>query len=100
MTVTVTTRIDERKLKEIDQLSSGKHMDRATMLRNLIEEGLKKEKKEEIIRLYKDKKISSGKARELLRVDFDEWLEIMKEENLYFDYEKEDLEEDLKGIAG
>jgi len=33
-------------------------------------------------------------------IDFDEWLQIMKEENLYFDYEKEDLDEDLKGIAG
>ncbi len=100
MAVTITTRIDEKRLKEIDQLSSGKHMDRATMLRNLIEEGLKKEKKENIIRLYKEKKISSGKARELLNIDFDEWLKVMKQENLYFDYEKEDLKEDLKGIAG
>ncbi len=100
MAVTVTTRIDEKRLEEIDQLSSGKHMDRATMLRNLIEEGLRKEKRENIVRLYKEKKVSSGKARELLNADFDEWLNIMKEENLYFDYEKEDLKEDLKGIAG
>ena len=50
--------------------------------------------------LYKEKKISSGKARELLNIDFDEWLQIMKEENLYFDYDKDDLKDDLKGIAG
>ena len=100
MAVTVTTRIDEKKLEEIDKLSSGKHMDRATMLRNLIEEGLKKEKKENVIKLYREKKISSGKARELLNIDFDEWLEVMKEENLYLNYEKEDLKEDLKGITG
>lgn len=100
MAVSVTTRIDESRLKEIDQLSAGKHMDRATMLRNLIEEGLKGEKKQNVVKLYREKKISSGKARELLNIDFDEWLQIMKEENLYFDYEKEDLKEDLKGIAG
>jgi predicted HTH domain antitoxin len=100
MAVTVTTRIDENRLKEIDQLSSGKHMDRATMLRNLIEEGLKKEKRENVVKLYRSKKVSSGKARELLNVDFEEWICIMKEENLYFDYEKDDLKEDLKGIAG
>ena len=100
MAVTVTTRIDEDKLKEIDRLSANKYMDRATMLRNLIEEGLKKEKKENVIRLYREKKISSGKARELLDIDLDEWLRIMKENNLYLDYEQEDLEEDLKGITG
>ena len=98
MSVTVTTRIDEKKLKEIDQLSLGKHMDRATMLRNLIEEGLKKEKRENVVKLFREKKISSGKARSLLSIDVDEWLAMMKEENLYFDYDKEDLEEDLKGI--
>jgi len=100
MSVTVTTRIDESRLKEIDKLSSGKHMDRATMLRNLIEEGLKKEKRENIIKLYKEKKVSSGKARKLLNIDFDEWLQIMKEENLYFEYDKDDLDDDLNGIAG
>ena len=51
---------------------------------------------EKIMQLYRERKISSGKARELLNVDFDKWLEIMKKENLYFDYDKKDLKEDLK----
>lgn len=85
--------------KEIDMLSKEKHMDRATMLRNLIVDGLRQEKHRRVVQLYRDEKISMGKAREMLGIDMDEWLKIMKAEKLPLHYDREMLEEDLKGLS-
>ena len=49
MTAVVTTRVPEETLREIDELSSRRHMDRATMLRNLIEEGMVAAKREKVL---------------------------------------------------
>lgn len=99
MAVAVSTRVDEETVKEIDALSKEKHMDRATMLRNLIAEGLKKEQRKRVVELYRQEKISMGKAREILGIDFDEWLKLMKEEKLTIHYDREMWEEDRKGLA-
>ena len=98
MAETVTTRVDKETLEEIDKYSKEKHMDRATMLRNLIVQGLEDEKMEKILEQYKNRKISMQRAAELLKVDLTEMLEIVKREDLHLDYTEEELREDLKGL--
>ena len=98
MAETVTTRVPKETLYEIDKFSKEKHMDRATMLRNLIEQGLEDEKKERILQQYKNRKISLQRAAELLKVDLVEMLELIKKEGLHLDYTEEELREDLKGL--
>jgi len=98
MAETVTTRVPMETLEEIDKYSKEKHMDRATMLRNLIEQGLEDEKKERILQQYKNRKISLQRAAELLKVDLVEMLELIKKEGLHLDYTEEELREDLKGL--
>ena len=98
MAETVTTRVDKGTLEEIDKYSKEKHMDRATMLRNLIVQGLEDEKMEKILEQYKNRKISMQRAAELLKVDLTEMLEIVKREDLHLDYTEEELREDLKGL--
>ena len=98
MAETVTTRVPMETLEEIDKYSKEKHMDRATMLRNLIEQGLEDEKKERILQQYKNRKIGLQRAAELLKVDLVEMLELIKKEGLHLDYTEEELREDLKGL--
>ncbi len=98
MTETVTTRVPKETLQEIDKFSKQKHMDRSTMLRNLIEQGLADEKKEKILQQYKNRKISLQKAAELLNIDLIEMLDLIKRKELHLDYSEEELREDLKGL--
>ena len=98
MTATVSTRIEERILSEIDELSKEKQMDRASLLRNLIVEGLSIEKKKKVLSMYKERKISMAKAAEILNIDIWQMIDIIKEENLYIDYTEEELKDDLKGL--
>ena len=99
MTATISTRIEEKILSEIDELSKEKHMDRASLLRNLIVEGLSIERKKKVLSIYKQKKISLAKAAEMLDVDLWKMIDMLKEEGMYIDYSEEELREDLKGLA-
>ena len=98
MTATVTTRVPEETLREIDELSAGRHMDRATMLRNLIEEGMVAAKREKVLAQYKARRVSLQKAAELLGIHLIDMVELIQREGLYLDYSEEELREDLKGL--
>lgn len=93
-----TTRLDGKILKEIDLLSKEKQMDRATFLRNLILEALRIEKKKNVLRLYKERKISLEKASSMLETDIVQTIDILREEGMYLDYSIEELKEDMKGL--
>ena len=99
MTATLTTRVEEKLLKEIDQYSKENQMDRASFLRNLIVEGLAMEKEKKVLKMYKNRKISLAKAAEMLEIDLWHAIDIIKREKMYLDYSEEELKEDLKGLA-
>jgi len=98
MTATITTRVEEKLLQEIDQLSKENQMDRSSFLRNLIVEGLGIEKEKKVLKMYKDRKISMAKAAEMLEIDLWQMIDIIKREKIYLDYSEEELKEDLKGL--
>ncbi len=98
MAASVTTRIPKEMLEEIDKFSAEKHMDRATMLRNLIEQGLLDEKKKKVLLQYKNRKISLQRAAEMLNADLTEMVDLIGKEELHLDYSKEELREDIKGL--
>lgn len=98
MTATISTRIEENILLEIDELSKEKQMDRASLLRNLIVEGLSIEKKKKVLGMHKEGRISMAKAAEMLGIDLWQMIDIIKGEKLYIDYSEEELKEDLQGM--
>ena len=98
MTATVTTRIEESLLHELDKLSNEKQMDRATFLRNLIKKGVNQEKQKFVLNDYKNRKISLQKAAELLDNSLIEMLDLIKRANITLDYTNEELKVDLKGL--
>ena len=100
MTATVTTRVPESMLRDIDRFTAEKHTDRATMLRSLIEEGLANERRRKVLSDYKERKVSLQRAAELLGIHLAEMLDLIQREGLYLDYTEEELREDLKGLPG
>ncbi len=98
MTATVTTRVPEDVLTQIDCFSADNKMDRATILRNLIEQELAEEKQKRVLSDYKNRKISLQKAAELSKIHLTEMVELIQREGLCLDYSEEELREDLKGM--
>lgn len=95
---TITTRVPKPMLKQIDEFSKQKHMDRSTILRNLLARGLEQENKEHVLSLYKQHKITLQKLASLLDITYIDALELLHQEGLQLDYGKEELQEDLSGL--
>ena len=95
---TVTTRVPKPMLSEIDKVSKEKHMDRSTLLRNLIACGLQEERKERVLWMYKQRRITLQKVGDMLDITYLDALELLKREDLHIDYGLEELKEDLRGL--
>ncbi|MBN1503019.1 UPF0175 family protein [Candidatus Woesearchaeota archaeon] len=98
MSTTVTTRIDESLLHEVDQLSLQKQMDRATFLRNIIKHGVQEEKRKNALEKYKRREYSLQKCASLLNISVLEMIDLLERESLFLDYTKDELREDLQGL--
>lgn len=98
MAIAVSTRVDEKTAREIDHLASEKHMDRATMMRNLLEKALEEERQQLVLEQYKKREVTLARAAEMLDIDLWSMLELLKQNHIHLDYTEEELREDLKGL--
>lgn len=64
---------------------------RSEVVRDLVEAG----KKHKAVELYKMKKVSLGLGAKLAGVTLSEFIDLLKEHNVYLNLEKEDVEEAL-----
>ena len=95
---TVTTRVSAPMLQEIDTFSKRSHIDRSTLLRNLLAKGLELKQQEYALELYQQRKISLQKMASLLEMTYLDALELLKQNEIHLDYGVEELQEDLRGL--
>ncbi len=93
-----TTRIPEEMLIEVDEYSRERFIDRAASLRYFIAKGLAEERKEQTLKLYEKGEITIKKAARMMGITFIEMLDLLKRENIQFNYTEEDLAEDFRGM--
>ncbi|NOZ77165.1 MAG: ribbon-helix-helix protein, CopG family [Euryarchaeota archaeon] len=93
---TVSARLYNSQVKEIDRLARRRGIDRSDAIRRLIDEGLKKEKVEEA--LEKLRGVSVWAAAEMAGISYREMLELMKVENVPFPLGAEGLRRELDGL--
>ena len=86
---TVSTRLDLETLNLFEKLLGEK---RSHVVRELVEAG----KKHKAVELYKAKKVSLGLGAKLAGVTLSEFIDLLKEHNVYLNLEKEDVEQALK----
>ncbi len=96
---TISIRLSEETLKEIELLTRELGIQRSDLLREVLRKGLDEVKKELILEKLRKHEISFRKAAEFLGISYLELLEIMKREKLDIGMEIEDLEEDLAWLS-
>lgn len=95
MAETVSVRLDEKTLRELEELAKEFKTDRSEALRRVLAEGLQHAKLRRVTTLLRQERISIGRAAELAEVSLYEILEITEREGIPYGYSKEDLERDL-----
>jgi predicted HTH domain antitoxin len=95
MAETISVRLDEKTLRELEELAKEFKTDRSEALRRALAEGLKQAKFRRVVELLRQEKVSIGKAAELAEMSIYEMLEVIEREKIPYGYSKEDLERDL-----
>ncbi len=93
---TISVRLPEQYLNEIEEACKQEVLDKGTMLRKLIGEALREYHVKKAFDLYADGKISLWKAARMAGLTYRGALEELKRRNITFRYEKEDLISDIK----
>ncbi len=98
MTKTLTTRAPDSLVKEIETLAKEEHLDKSSLIRRLLAEAVQEKRKRKALELYKDGKVSMGKAASIAKLSIWEMMDFIREKGLHIDYGSEELFEDLKPL--
>jgi len=93
---TISIRLPEQYVHEIEEACKQEVLDKGTMLRKLIGEALREYHIKKAFDLYVDGKISLWKAARMAGLTYRGALEEIKRRNIPFRYEKQDLASDIK----
>ena len=93
---TVSVRLPEKYLREIEEACKQEVVDKATMLRRLVDNGLTEYRSKKAFESYREGKVSLWKAAKMAGMTYRGALEELKKRNIPFRYEKEDLDVDIE----
>lgn len=89
--LTISTRIDEEILKEIEEMVNENGIDRSDAIRQLLKMGIKEYKLKKALDSLRARKITLWKAAEIAGMTYREMLNKLKEYNIPFPLSKESL---------
>jgi predicted HTH domain antitoxin len=92
----VTVRLSSRDLKRVEAVRVLENVDRSTLIKEFIEDGLRRR----VIHLYQRGKLTAGRAAEILEIPLREFLEILEREDVPVNWDSESIKEYLKTRYG
>lgn len=93
---TISVRLPEQYLHDIEEACRLELVDKGTMLRKLVGTGLQEYRTKKALELYRCGEISLWKAARMSGMTYRGALEELKRSNIPFQYKKEDLDVDIK----
>ena len=94
--VTIGVRIPEEILKELEESAKEGNIDKSTVIRRFISEGLREYKREKAARLYKERRVSIDGAAELAGLTVREMVDYLIKRVYKSSYSYEDLEKEME----
>lgn len=92
----VTVRLSKRDLEKVEALRVLEDVDRSTLIKEFIEDGLRRR----AVNLYQRGKLTAGRAAETLGISLREFLEILEREGVSVNWDSESIREYLKAKYG
>jgi predicted HTH domain antitoxin len=98
MTKTLTTRAPDALAKEIEVLAKEEKLDKSSLIRRLLADAVQNKRIKKALKLYKESKISIGKAAEIAKLSIWEMLDLIAEKGIHIDYGTEEFLEDIRPL--
>ena len=95
----ISLTVPKEILEKSDRIAKEKLEDRSTVMRELLNLGLKQYLLQEALKQYTEGKISMGKAAELAEVSVWKFLDEMKDKKIPIRYDLDDIKEEIDRIV-
>jgi len=92
----VTVRLSPTDLERIEAVRSIEKVDRTTLLRDFIEDGLRRR----VVDIYRDGKLTASRSAEILGVSLREFLEMLEREGIPVDWDSETVKSYMRSRYG
>ena len=94
----ISTRIDKDSLIYVDKVTKQTHLDRSTIMRQLLKKGIEEDRKERAVDLYSKGKLSIEGASKFAGVYIGEFFDLLKERGITSKITVEDYKKGLKNL--
>ena len=96
---TLTARVPDEMVKELEKVSKQEQLDKSTVVRRLLEESLHHWREQRALEQYQKGIWSTEQAAHYAKVSLWRFFELLKQQGIFLNYDEEELQEDLKVIG-
>jgi predicted HTH domain antitoxin len=96
MSEPITLRLPPQTAKKLGEIAKKEGKDRSTLIRELLENGVKQKSIQQAVELYRTGQVTAWKAAKLAGVSLWSFYKILEEKGVLLQYTEHDLEQDLK----
>ncbi len=93
--VTVSARIPRSQLREVERLADARGLDRSSVVRTLLDVGIRETKLREALDLVRERKVSVWRAARMAGIDYRDMLAALRTHNVPFPLSDRELEREL-----
>jgi predicted HTH domain antitoxin len=93
---TITLRLPPKTAKNLKEIAKKEGKDRSTLIRELLENGVRQKNTEQAFELYRTGQVTAWKASQLAGISLWVFYKMLEERGILIQYSKHDLEQDLK----
>ena len=98
MTDVISLRLSEDILRKLDELSTREGKDRSTLIRELLEKGIKEKDLDNAVERYRRGEATGWRAAQSAGVSLWNFLRVLDERGVLLQYGERDLERDLSAL--
>lgn len=99
MSETISLRLPRETVEKLDELADKERKDRSSLIREILEHGVKEKNLDHAVELYWRGQITGWRASQLSGISLWNFYKILAEKGVLIQYSEHDLEEDLKGLS-
>jgi len=97
--VTVSARIPRSQLREVERLADARGVDKSSVVRTLLDLGIRETKLREALDLVRERKVSVWRAARMVGIDYRDMLAALKTHNVPFPLSDKELERELRELT-
>lgn len=98
MAETVSVRINEPELREIAEISKLEKKTKSSVLREVLEKGIKNKKLEIALQKFRNKEATAWQAAKTADIPLTQFLDVLVQKGIDFHYGIKELREDFEGL--